>query len=107
MAILPKDKTLRRGQLFKEKIEEVAPSQESRQEGFDNFDTTDDHLMQITGLAKDQDGDEYFIIKNSWGTDNPYDGYQYVSIPYFEMKTISILLHKDAVPSDLSKKLNL
>ncbi len=107
IAILPKDKTLRRGQLFKEKVEEITPTQELRQEGFDNFDTTDDHLMQITGLAKDQDGVEYFIIKNSWGTDNPYDGYQYISIPYFEMKTISILLHKDALPSDISKKLEL
>jgi len=105
MAILPKDKKLRRGELFKEKVEEATVTQETRQEGFDNFDTTDDHLMQIIGLSKDQDGTEYFVIKNSWGSDNQFGGKQYVSIPYFEAKTISILVHQDAVPSDILKKM--
>ncbi|MFT4659949.1 MAG: bleomycin hydrolase [Patiriisocius sp.] len=106
MAIAPKDESLRRGELFKKIEEEMTATQEKRQEGFDNFDTTDDHLMHIMGLAKDQDDNEYFIIKNSWGSDNPYEGKQYVSMPYFELKTISILLHQDGLKKELLDKLN-
>jgi len=106
MAILPKDTKLRRGELFKKnRVEEATVTQASRQEGFDNFSTTDDHLMHIMGLATDQDGKEYFIIKNSWGSENQFGGLQYVSMAYFESKTISILVHKDVVPAAIMKKM--
>ena len=85
-------------------------SAEMRQENFDNYTTTDDHLMHITGLAKDQNGAVYFIVKNSWGTNRGqkgYEGYIYVSESYFRMNTISILLHKDGVIKSMAKKLKI
>jgi bleomycin hydrolase len=94
-------------QLWKRRIDESSPSQSARQEEFDRFLTTDDHLMHITGMAKDNFGTMYFITKNSWGVGNPYGGYQYVSEAYAAMKTVGILIHKDALPSDIRKKLGL
>ena len=86
------------GNLWTERVEEAKVSQDSRQEGFDNHTTTDDHLMHIVGLAPtDQDGKEYFIIKNSWGEGNMYGGRQYVSMAYFKAKTIAVTLHQDAM----------
>lgn len=85
------------GKLWKERIVEAEVTQESRQVGFDNHTTTDDHLMHIVGLAQDQDGNEYFVIKNSWGDQNPYGGRQYISMPYFKAKTIAVTLHQDAM----------
>ena len=77
---------------------------EIRQQLFDTQVTQDDHLMQITGLAKDNKGNEYFIVKNSWGQVGPYKGYIYVSMPYFVINTISVLLNKDALePAMLAK----
>ena len=64
----------REAKMFQEVIEEAKVSQASRQVGFENHTTTDDHLMHIVGLAQDQNGKEYFVIKNSWGDDNPYEG---------------------------------
>lgn len=85
-------------------------SQEYRQQEFENFNTTDDHLMHITGILKDQNGTIYFKVKNSWGT-NPTrvanGGYVYMSSAYFRLKTISVMLHKDALKPAISKKLNL
>ncbi len=78
-----------------------------RQEGLDNYTTTDDHGMHIVGLAKDQSGKEYYIVKNSWGEKNDYKGYIYVSKPYVLYKTTAILLHKKAVPSDIKSKLSI
>ncbi|HLG03160.1 MAG TPA: C1 family peptidase, partial [Bacteroidia bacterium] len=79
-----------------------------RQEAFDNLSTQDDHGMQITGIAKDQTGKEYYIVKNSWGTENnELGGYFYCSRPYFQYKTTSILVHKSAIPKDLAKKMGL
>lgn len=92
--------------IHKEKM--VSP--EMRQESFDNYTTGDDHLMHITGLAKDQNGTVYFIIKNSWGTNRGqkgYEGYLYVSEEYFKMNTVSILLHKDGVMKQMAKKLKI
>ncbi|PCJ82255.1 MAG: aminopeptidase [Bacteroidetes bacterium] len=83
--------------LWKEEITEANVTQESRQKGFDNQTTTDDHLMHIVGLATDQSGAKYFVIKNSWGQGNKYGGRQYISMPYFRAKTIAILVHRDAV----------
>ena len=80
---------------------------EMRQAGLDNFSTTDDHGMHIIGLAKDQNGADYYIVKNSWGTKNDYKGYLYVSKPFVQLKTTGFLLHKGGIPPALRKKLKL
>ncbi len=80
-------------------------TQEMRQQAFDNFETTDDHGMHIVGLAKDQNGTEYYIVKNSWAKSNKYDGYIYVSKAFFKYKTMDFTVHKDAVPQEIMKKL--
>ncbi|MGD9928542.1 MAG: C1 family peptidase, partial [Mangrovibacterium sp.] len=82
-------------------------TQELRQIDFDNYQTTDDHGMLITGTAKDQNGNPYYKVKNSWGNYNDYDGYFYASKPYVKYKTMSIMVHKDAIPKTIRKKLNL
>lgn len=78
-----------------------------RQNGYDNKTTTDDHGMHIVGLYTDQNGTKYFLVKNSWGTDNYPKGYLYVSEAYFKYKTINIYLHKDGVYPELKSKLDL
>lgn len=92
---------------FDEPVPEKKITQEMRQEGFDRYKTTDDHGMHIIGLAKDQNGKEYYKVKNSWDTDNIYDGYFYASKAFVRYKTMSIVVHKDAIPKKLKKKLNL
>ncbi|MNE29374.1 Peptidase C1-like family protein [compost metagenome] len=87
--------------------EEMIITEELRQAAFDNYSTTDDHGMQITGLAKDQTGKEYYIVKNSWGESNDYKGYLYVTKEFVKYKTTAFLLHKDGIPSDIKKKLGL
>jgi bleomycin hydrolase len=88
-------------------IREMEITQERRQEWFDDYSTTDDHLMHITGLAVDEDGNKYYRVKNSWGTkDHIYDGYFYCSEAYMKAKTLFFMVHKDAVPKDLAEKLN-
>ena len=82
-------------------------TQESRQKGYDNKETTDDHGMQIFGIAKDQTGKEYYMIKNSWGSNNKYSGVWYVSKAFAAAKTMNILVHKDAIPKDVRKKLGI
>lgn len=85
---------------------ELVVTQDLRQDYFDNYSTNDDHLMHLTGLAKDQNGTRYYIIKNSWGTlDRANKGYVYVSEPYFRAKTISVMVHRDAVPEEVATKL--
>jgi len=89
---------------------EMSISQEYRQDEFENFTTTDDHLMHITGILRDQNGTKYYKVKNSWGTDesrNANGGYVYFSEAYMKLKAISITIHKDAVPQATAKKLNL
>lgn len=87
---------------------EKTVTQQMRQESFDNHTTTDDHLMHITGIAKDQNGNKYYYTKNSWGTkDKNYGGYWYVSEQYIRLKTIAIMVHKDVIPADLKTKLGL
>ena len=78
-----------------------------RQEAFDNWETTDDHGMLIYGIAKDQNGKEYFMVKNSWGESGKYKGIWYASKAFAAYKTINILVHKDAIPADIAKKLGL
>ena len=75
-----------------------------RQEAFDNYETTDDHAMQIVGLAKDQKGREYYIVKNSWGTRNDNKGYLYVSKNYVRYKTMNIIVNQKGTPKDLVRK---
>lgn len=76
-----------------------------RQQCFDNYTTTDDHGMQIVGLAKDQNGKEYYIVKNSWGESNDYNGYLYVTKSYVQFKTTGLLLNKNAISKDFRSKL--
>ena len=78
---------------------------EMRQKAFDNYETTDDHAMHIVGLAKDQNGREYYIVKNSWGTNNDNQGYLYVSKNYVRYKTMAIMLNLKGTPKRLGKKI--
>lgn len=94
------------GSQFDSPGEELEITQELRQIGFDNYLTTDDHGMHFTGLVEDQEGNEYFIVKNSWGTSyNDCDGYFYASMPYVAYKTMNFMVHKDALPKSLKKKM--
>lgn len=92
---------------FNEPVKELTITPEMRQEAYDNYETTDDHGMVITGKAVDQDGNPFFKVLNSWGVRGPYDGYFYFSRPFFEYKTMSIMINKNAIPKDIRKKLNL
>jgi bleomycin hydrolase len=92
---------------FNGPVEEMVVDQELRQAMFDNQETTDDHGMEIVGVAKDQNGNRYYKVKNSWDTNQVYDGFFYVSEPYFRAKTMNILVHRDAIPKEIAKKLKL
>ena len=92
---------------FEGPVEEITVTPELRQEMFDSQETTDDHGMEITGTATDQFGNRYYKVKNSWDTNQVYDGYFYVSEPYFLAKTMDILVHRNAVPKETAKKLGL
>lgn len=82
-------------------------TQEMRQIAYDTWETTDDHGMVAYGIAKDEQGKEYFMVKNSWGEYGRYKGILYASYPYVAYKTMNIVLHKDAIPKDIAKKLGL
>lgn len=89
---------------------EKAIDQKYRQQEFENYHTTDDHLMHITGMLKDQKDRTFFKVKNSWGTDpvrNANGGYMYFSESYMRLKSISIMVHKDALPKEITKKLKI
>jgi bleomycin hydrolase len=88
-------------------VPEMEVTQEVRQEMFDSQETTDDHGMEIVGSAVDQEGNHYYKVKNSWDTNQIYDGFFYVSDAYFRAKTLSILVNKNAVPKAIAKKVNL
>jgi bleomycin hydrolase len=92
---------------FLNPTEELKITQELRQLGYDNKTTQDDHGMHIVGLYQDQNGKNYFLVKNSWGTNNLPKGYLYVSEAYFKYKTINVYLHKDGISSAVKSKLNL
>lgn len=92
---------------FSSPVEEIVVTPEIRQEMFDRQETTDDHGMEIVGIATDQMGNKYYKVKNSWNTNQLYDGFFYVSMPFFDAKTINILVHKDAIPKDIAKKMGI
>ncbi|SBW01589.1 C1 family peptidase [uncultured Dysgonomonas sp.] len=88
-------------------VKEKAITQEMRQIAYDNQETTDDHGMQIYGIAKDQNGSKYYLVKNSWGEAGAYKGIWYASEAFVKYKTMSIMIHKDALPKGIAKKLTL
>lgn len=94
-------------QLFNGPKPEAKITAEKRQASFDNYETTDDHGMHIVGTVKDQTGKEYYIVKNSWGASNDYQGYMYATKEYVRYKTISILLHKKALEHKMAKQLGI
>jgi bleomycin hydrolase len=93
---------------FSKPFPEVTVTQDLRQAGFDNNTTTDDHLMHLTGMVKDQNGNKYYVTKNSWGTErNPFSGYLNMSESYVRAKTIAIMVNKKAIPAEIRTKLGL
>ena len=88
-----------------EVLAEKQITQEMRQHSFDDYSTTDDHGMQIYGIASDQLGNKFYMVKNSWGEAGHYKGLWYASDPFVRYKTLSIVLHKDALPAEIARKL--
>lgn len=84
---------------------EITP--ELRQRGLENLRTTDDHGMHIVGLAKDQNGKEYYVVKNSWGKTNDYHGYLYATKAFVLYKTTGLMVNKKAIPKNIRKKLKI
>jgi bleomycin hydrolase len=93
---------------FENPVPEKKITQEMRQLEFDNYQTTDDHGMQFTGIAKDQNGTKYYLVKNSWGSDDhKYKGYFYASESFVRLKTMDVMVHKNVIPKDIRKKLGI
>lgn len=88
-------------------VKEQKVTQESRQKGFDNYQTEDDHGMHIVGIAKDQFGKKFYKVKNSWGEYGKYKGYFYASEAFVKAKSMTYMVHKDALPSALKEKLGI
>jgi bleomycin hydrolase len=93
--------------VFVSPVKEKKINQENRQYGFDNYETQDDHGMHMTGICRDQNNTAFYIVKNSWGKSNSCEGYFFASEAYVRSKTISIMVHKDAIPVEIRKKMNL
>lgn len=92
----------------KSPVKEKVITQEIRQESFENYSTTDDHLMHLLGTAVDQNGERFYLTKNSWGEkSNEIGGKLYMSVPYVRLHTIAIMVHKDAIPQRIREKLGL
>lgn len=96
-----------RRSIYRADVPEIDPTQEYRQKCFDNATLTDDHGMTIYGTATNQTGRKFFLMKNSWGETGDYKGIWYVSYNYVKGRTMNIVLHKDAIPADIAKKLGL
>ena len=88
-------------------VPEIVPTQEMRQERFDNWELTDDHGMHLYGIAKDQNGKEYYMVKNSWGESGDYKGIWYMTKTFIVANTMDFLINKTAIPKDIRKKLGL
>ena len=91
-------------ELTKKPLPQKKVTAESRQRGYDNFETTDDHGMHIFGTAKDQYGNKYYMVKNSWGVTGKYNGIWYMTPEFCAAKTMNYVVNKNAVPKDLQKK---
>lgn len=105
---MTKEERIAEAYKFAKPFPEVKETQEMREAGFDNKTTTDDHLMHMTGIVKDQNGTKYYITKNSWGTDrNPFGGYLNISVNYVRAKTIAIMINKNALPAAMKTKLGV
>ena len=91
--------------LIEKPCQEIAVTQAMRQEAYDNYQTTDDHGMHIYGIARDQNGNKYYMVKNSWGKTGPYEGIWYASEPFVRYKTLSIVVNKEALPKETANKL--
>ncbi len=103
---MSKDK--QKEELTKKPLPEKEVTQEMRQQAYDNWETTDDHGMQIFGIAKDQTGKKYYMVKNSWGKiKSDYKGIWYISEAFMRYKTNDVLVHKNAIPEDIRVKLKL
>ena len=88
-------------------VKELEVTQESRQLMFDEKTSTDDHGMHLYGTAKDQNGNKYYLIKNSWGVTGAYDGIWYMSENFCKAKTLNIVVNKKAIPANIRKKLGI
>ena len=88
-------------------VPEIVPTQQMRQERFDNWELTDDHGMHIYGVAKDQNGKEYYMVKNSWGETGDYKGTWYMTKAFIAANTMDFLVNKKAIPANIRKKLGL
>ncbi len=97
----------KRRELTSRPLPEITVTQDMRQEAYDNWETTDDHGMLVYGIAKDQNGKEYYMVQNSWGKSGKYNGVWYASKAFVAYKTMNILIHKDAIPKKIAKKLGL
>lgn len=93
--------------LVEKPCKEIEVTQELRQQAYDNYQTTDDHGMLIYGIAKDQTGKKFYMVKNSWGTESKYKGIWYASEAFVAYKTVNIVLHKDALPKTIKSKLGI
>lgn len=93
--------------MLEKPCQELVVTQEMRQKDYDNYQTTDDHGMLIYGIAKDQTGKKFYMVKNSWGTDNKYKGTWYASEAFVAYKTMNIIVHKDALPKAIKTKLGI
>lgn len=96
-----------RSKIGKEVLKEKIITQEARQIDYDNHQTTDDHGMHIYGIAKDQDGNKFYMVKNSWGETGPYKGLWYASEAFVRYKTTNVTLNKKGLPKAIAEKLNL
>ena len=106
VAFIPKHKAdIEKGKT--EIIEEMVISPEYREAEFENYNTTDDHLMHITGIYKDQKGNKYYKVKNSWGSDAGNGGFIYISEAFMKLKSISVMIHKDAVSKEIKTNLGI
>ena len=88
-------------------VPEIVATQELRQERFDNWELTDDHGMLIYGVAKDQNGKEYYMVKNSWGESGDYKGTWYMTKTFIAANTMDFLINKNAIPAEIRKKLGI
>ncbi|MFA6713084.1 MAG: C1 family peptidase [Bacteroidales bacterium] len=107
IGLSPKDKEKEMEKLMSGPVKEKEITPEMRQKEYDNKLTTDDHGMHIYGLAQDQNGTKYFMVKNSWGKTGKYKGIWYVSEPFIKYKTMNIIVNKDAIPKEIKKKLGI